>query len=103
VALPRPVGSQSPALQDLDRIADYISLDNPTVAKKLVHKCFETVENLNQHPKLGKAVPELEQSIYRQLTLSPCRIFYRIDNDTIYIIHVMRVEQLLQIDILKSR
>jgi len=92
-----------PALQDLDRIADYISLDNPTAAKKLVRKCFETVESLNQHPKLGKAVPELEKSIYRQLTLSPCRIFYRIENDTIYIIHVMRAEQLLHIDILKSR
>lgn len=92
-----------PALQDLDRIADHISLDNPTAAKKLVRNCFETVENLNQHPKLGKAVPELEKSIYRQLILSPCRIFYRIDNDTIYIIHVMRAEQLLHIDILKSR
>ena len=92
-----------PALQDLDRIADYISLDNPTAAKKMARKCFETVGNLNQHPKLGKAVPELEQSIYRQLTLSPCRIFYRIENDNIYIIHVMRTEQLLHIDILKSR
>lgn len=92
-----------PALQDLDRIADYISLDNPVAAKKLVSQCFETVENLNQHPKIGKEVPELEQSIYRQLTLSSCRIFYHIDNDTIYIIHVMRAEQLLHIDTLKSR
>jgi toxin ParE1/3/4 len=92
-----------PALQDLDRIADYISLDNPTAAKKLVRKCFENVESLNQHPKVGKAIPELEKSIYRQLTLSPCRIFYRIENDTIYINHVMRTEQLLHIDILKSR
>lgn len=92
-----------PALQDLDKIADYISLDNPTAAKKLVRRCFQQVENLNQHPKLGKAVPELEESVYRQLVLSPCRIFYRIDNETIYIIHVMRTEQLLHLDILKSR
>lgn len=91
-----------PALQDLDQIADYISLDNPTAAKKMVRRCFQQVENLNQHPKLGKAVPELEESVYRQLVLSPCRIFYRIDNGTIYIIHVMRVEQLLHPDILKS-
>lgn len=90
-----------PALEDLDRIADYISLDNPTAAKKLVSKCLETVGNLNQHPKMGKAVPELEQSVYRQLFISPCRIFYRIDNDIIYIIHIMRSEQLLQVDILK--
>jgi addiction module RelE/StbE family toxin len=92
-----------PALQDLDQIADYISLDNPAAAKNLVRRCFNQVENLNQHPKLGKAVPELEESVYRQLVLSPCRIFYRIDNGTIYIIHVMRAEQLLHLDILKSR
>jgi addiction module RelE/StbE family toxin len=92
-----------PALQDLDQIADYISLDNPNAAKKLVRQCFQRVENLSQHPKMGKAVPELDQSVYRQLVLSPCRIFYRIDNNTIYIIHVMRAEQLLHLDILKSR
>ncbi|MCW9709020.1 type II toxin-antitoxin system RelE/ParE family toxin [Fodinibius salsisoli] len=92
-----------PALQDLDQIADYISLDNPAAAKKLVRRCFKQIENLNQHPKLGKTVPELGESVYRQLVLSPCRIFYRMDNDTIYIIHVMRAEQLLHLDILKSR
>lgn len=92
-----------PVLQDLDRIADYISLYNPAAAKKLVRRCFNQVENLNQHTKLGKAVPELEESVYRQLVLSPCRIFYRIDGSTIFIIHVMRAEQLLHLDILKSR
>ena len=46
-----------PALQDLDQIADYISLDNPDAAKKLVRQCFQRVEYLSQHPKMGKAVP----------------------------------------------
>ncbi|MDZ7692766.1 MAG: type II toxin-antitoxin system RelE/ParE family toxin [Balneolaceae bacterium] len=55
------------ALQDLDRVGDYISLDNPDAAKKLVRQCFQRVENLSQHPKLGKTVPELDQSVYRQL------------------------------------
>ena len=92
-----------PALQDLDQIADYISLDNPGAAKKLVRRCFDKVDSLNQHPKLGRSVPELKQSVYRQSVLSPCRIFYRIEGEEIYIIHVMRAEQLLHIDILKSR
>lgn len=92
-----------PALQDLDQIADYISLDNPEAAKKLVRKAFERVERLNEHPKLGKSVQELEESVYRELLVSPCRIFYRQEKDVIYIIHVMRVEQLLRIDLLESR
>jgi len=92
-----------PALQDLDQIADYISLDDPVAAKKLVSKVFQRVERLNQHPKLGKSVQELEESIYREVVVSPCRIFYRVENDIAYIIHVMRVEQLLRIELLKSR
>lgn len=92
-----------PALQDLDQIADYISLDNPATAKSLVRKTFQRVERLNQHPKLRKSVQELDESVYRELVISPCRIFYRVEDDIVYIIHVMRVEQWLRTDILKSR
>jgi len=92
-----------PALQDLDQIADYISLDNPKAAKKLVRECFQYVDNLGRHPRLGKRVEELDRSIYRELVFSPCRLFYRIDGEIIYIIHVMRSEQLLHLDILWSK
>lgn len=33
-----------PALADLDAIADYISLDNPEAARKLVQNVFRHVE-----------------------------------------------------------
>jgi len=92
-----------PALQDLDQIADYISLDNSEAAKKLVRNTFEQVDLLHQYPKLGKSVQELEESIYRELLVSPCRIFYRMEDENIYIVHVMRVEHLLRIDLLSSR
>lgn len=92
-----------PALQELDQIADYISLDNPKAAKKLVQEYFKRVEDLQRHPELGKRVEELDQSTHRELVLPPCRLFYRIEEETIYIIHIMRSEQLLHLDILKSR
>lgn len=91
------------ALQELDEIADYISLDNPTAAKNLVREAFKRVDFLAEHPKSGKLVEEFEVSAYREVILPPCRIFYRTDDDIVYIIHVIRVEQLLRIDILKSR
>jgi toxin ParE1/3/4 len=92
-----------PALQELDEIADYISLDDPTAARKLIRKAFERVDYLIDHPKSGKLVEEFEASVYQEIVLSPCRIFYRIADDIVYIIHVIREEQLLHIDILKSR
>lgn len=92
-----------PALQELDEIADYISLDNPRAAKKLVQTAFERIEHLVTHPKSGKKVGELTPSIYREIVLPPCRIFYRLENEILYIIHVIREEQLLHPEILKKR
>lgn len=92
-----------PALQELDEIADYISLDDPLAAKNLVRKAFERVDHLVSHPKSGKFIDELDSSAYREIVLPPCRIFYRIDDIIVYIIHVIREEQFLRVSVLKSR
>ncbi|MEX2585004.1 MAG: type II toxin-antitoxin system RelE/ParE family toxin [Balneolaceae bacterium] len=92
-----------PALRELDEIADYISLDHPEAAKRLVRKAFHRVEQFTDHPKSGKSVEELEGSVYRELVLPPCRLFYREEDDIVYIIHMIREEQYLHLDILTSR
>jgi len=92
-----------PALQELDEIADYISLDDPGAAKKMVRKVFDRVDYVAAHPKSGKLMEEFEASVYREIVVPPCRVFYRIAGDIVYIIHVIREEQFLHIDILKSR
>ena len=92
-----------PALQELDEIADYISLDNPTAAKKLVRDVFDRIDHLIQFPESGKLAVEFEVSVYRGIVQPPCRIFYRIEDEIIFIIHVIREEQLFHKDILKSR
>lgn len=92
-----------PALDELDGIADYISLDDPGAAKKLVRSAFERIEQLAKHPKSGKLVEEFENSVYREIVLPPCRIFYRPEDKIVYIIHIIREEQLLHFDILRSR
>jgi toxin ParE1/3/4 len=87
-----------PALSDLDGIADYIALDDPAAAKRLVQKVFRRVEQLIDHPGSGSIPPELHKlNNYRQLVEPPCRVFYRLSGeDAVYIIHVMRREMLLK-------
>lgn len=92
-----------PALQELDTIADYISLDNPVAARKLVQEVFQRLKKLKDHPKSGKLVEEFEQTIYRELVVPPCRLFYREENEVIYIVHVIREEQYLHLELLKAR
>ena len=84
-----------PALTDLDAIADYIALENPLAARQLVRRVFRHVEQLQAHPRSGSKPPELHGSRYRQVVEPPCRVFYRFDGKRIFIVHVMRAEQLL--------
>jgi len=79
-----------PALNDLDAIADYIALDNPEAARRLVQKIFEHVDHLESHPRLGSKPQELKGWRYRQIVEPPCRIFYREDSGRVLILHVMR-------------
>lgn len=92
-----------PALSDLDAIADYIALDKPAAARQLVQRVFHHVEKLSDHPKSGSRPPELKGWRYRQIVEPPCRVFYRIDGDRVYILYVMRGERLFHSRHLASR
>ncbi len=91
-----------PALQDLDTIADYIALDKPEAARSLVERVFAKVDALKRFPRLGSCPPELPAMPYRQLVIPPCRVFYRIEQKTVLILHVMRGEQLLRLGLLEG-
>jgi plasmid stabilization system protein ParE len=92
-----------PALSDLDAIADYIALENPQAARKLVQRVFQHVAHLREYPDLGSRPEELKDWGYRQIVEPPCRVFYRHDQGHVYILHVMRAERLLRPATLLSR
>jgi toxin ParE1/3/4 len=85
-----------PALSDLDAIADHIALENPSAASQLVVRVFEHIEQLADHPESGSRPKELKRSRYRQIIEPPCRIFYRFDGRTVFVLHVMRSERILR-------
>ena len=90
-------------MHDLNDIAEYIALDKVGAAKRLVQKVFSSVERLGQFPKSGRKPPELEDSRYLEVVLNPCRIFYRIENDIVFILYVMRSERKLRNYLLEER
>ena len=92
-----------PALIDLDEVAEYIALDKPSAAKKLVEDIFLRVELLHQSPNSGRKPPELERLRYREVIVGPCHIFYRFTNKKVYILYVMRSERKLCNYILTER
>ena len=85
-----------PALQELDAIAEYIALDNPAAASDLVKAVFDKTERLENFPKSGRIPPELPDSVYREVVIPPCRIFYREDEQRVFVFFVMREERQLR-------
>jgi len=81
------------ALDGLDEIAEYIAVSSPRAAKKLVQTVFEKVSRLEMFPESGRVPEELEATAYREVIVSPCRIFYKIDGNKVYILYVFREER----------
>ena len=79
-----------PALAELDAIADYIALDKPTAADRFVLHILSSVERLAHFPNSGSRIPEAPKSVYRQLVIRPCRVFYRRDGKRVFVVFVMR-------------
>ena len=92
-----------PALIDLDEVAEYIALDNPSAAANYVQKVFDRVERLATYPNSGKRPAELHQTPYREIVVPPCRVLYRVEKNKVFILHVMRSERLLHSFLLERR
>jgi toxin ParE1/3/4 len=86
-----------PAVADLEAIADYIAIQDPAAASRLVQRVLAHVEQLTAHPESGSRPQELPRSTrYRQLVEPPCRIFYRFDGERAFVLHIMRSERKLR-------
>jgi toxin ParE1/3/4 len=92
----------TPALNDLDAIADYIALDNPAAASELVQRVFRHVDQLITHPDSGSKPRELRGGRYRQIVEPPAAYCIG-EGETIYVLYVMRGERKLRVRALVAR
>ena len=82
-----------PALGSLNDIAEYIAVSNVYAARQLVKNVFNKVERLELFPESGRIPEEIPTLNYREMIVNPCRIFYKLESDTVYILHVLRQER----------
>jgi len=69
------------ALEKLEATAKFISLDKPSAAAKWVNDIFDHSDLLSSQPELGREVPELLGSNYREIIFGNYRIIYKIENE----------------------
>ncbi len=86
------------AVADLRSIHDFITRDSRYYAKKVVHDIREKIEELNDLPKLGRIVPELNEEDVRELFLYSYRIIYEIKDGAIFVLAVVHQRRNLKDD-----
>ncbi|WP_018882135.1 MULTISPECIES: type II toxin-antitoxin system RelE/ParE family toxin [unclassified Thioalkalivibrio] len=86
------------ALRDLKQMQEWYSEQGvPEVGQRLVQEIFQRVQALNDHPDIGRVVPEFDQPFLRELVHPPFRIVYRRDPDRVRVVRVWRSERLLHL------
>jgi addiction module RelE/StbE family toxin len=66
------------AVEHLVKIYEYIALNSPKYAKRMVDKITRRSEQIADFPLSGRKVPEYDAEDIRELTEKPYRIIYRI-------------------------
>ena len=90
------------ALDRVSEIAGYIAQDKPSAAEKWVKALFSKVEQLEVSPELGRIVPEIGNSQFREFICCNYRIIYRVEKIRISILTVRHGRQLLPIDEIRT-
>jgi len=66
------------AVQDIDKIAEFIAKDSEHYARIQVQRFFSAVKVLEKQPKSGKIVPEKQDPLIREILIGNYRIIYKI-------------------------
>ena len=84
------------AKRDTGRILGFIAKENPDAATRLAAEIERGVLRLLVYPLSGPVLPNRINQGIRQLILPPLRILYRVTEEELYLVGVMRCEQHLE-------
>lgn len=77
------------ALEHLDNLAEYHNKTSPSYAYYLVNIILQKVEILENFPRAGRAVPEMNMEYIPELVISKYRVIYSLPN--LEEVHVLTV------------
>jgi len=84
------------AMSDMLEIKQYISIDNPVAAKRLIKNFKEKTLQLKHHPFSGRIIPETQESHLRELIVSNYRIMCQISDHYINVFAVYEFHRLFK-------
>jgi len=77
-----------------------VSRDSADRARDLIARVIDRAASLDLSPRRGRKVPEFNRDEIREVSEPPYRVIYRLRTDSIDIITVMHVRQLIPADLI---
>jgi len=87
------------AVDHLVNIYEYIGLNSPTYAKRMVDRITRRSVQIADQAYSGRKVPEYDAEDIRELIEKPYRIIYRVKQDQIDVLAVIHGARLLPNDL----
>ena len=88
------------AFSDLEDIKAYYTEQGvPAIGIDFVSEILAHIETLNDHPKIGRIVPEFNDESIREIIHLPFRAVYLLEEQIIHIIRVWRSERPLSLPV----
>lgn len=79
----------APAKRDLREIHRYIALDSKYYARKVVETIVDKADLLSHSTRIGRVVPEIEDSNIREIFVYSYRLIYEIGPEGIEVLGVI--------------
>lgn len=76
------------------RALAYIRRDKPSAAVSFRERAEKALLRLHDYPKSGRNLPEFPDGHHREVIVAPYRFFYRVKDQTIWIVAVWHGAQL---------
>ena len=83
------------SLDDIDELAETIARDSLFYAQRVVDALFAKGDSLNENPKRGRVVPELNHPAIREVFIYSYRLLYEITDDEVHILAIIHGRRLL--------
>jgi toxin ParE1/3/4 len=77
------------ALEDIASIAEYIAEDSPEMASLFVHRLVEATDRLEEFPRSGRVIPEINNPTCREVIYGAYRIMYRVEGEEVWVTGVV--------------
>ena len=90
------------AVEDLRSIRHFIERDSARYGRLVAERLFEATAQIEQFPRSGRVIPEINREEYRELIVGEYRIVYRIDQDAAVLLTVFRSSRLFPIGIVEE-